>query len=180
MLKPGLNLRSTYLAQFLLILHRKALTLLKYIEDETWVTSHYGSRCNWFWYDFCHSTPAHHVVQRLITVWIPHPQAKGKEAFPLLAQLEDRPRPDGGRRPEYHHGVGWKAEGWTALLCIWEAILHQCTGARCAHELLTLTLIMTYFYHLLRNGKEIDMTCPKAAFTRWHVLSTKECWSVKM
>uniref|UniRef100_A0A4W5PRC0 C9orf72-SMCR8 complex subunit n=1 Tax=Hucho hucho TaxID=62062 RepID=A0A4W5PRC0_9TELE len=35
MLKPGLNLRSTYLAQFLLILHRKALTLLKYIEDET-------------------------------------------------------------------------------------------------------------------------------------------------
>ncbi|XP_064784121.1 guanine nucleotide exchange factor C9orf72-like isoform X2 [Oncorhynchus masou masou] len=35
MLKPGLNLRTTYLAQFLLILHRKALTLLKYIEDET-------------------------------------------------------------------------------------------------------------------------------------------------
>ncbi|XP_029585812.1 guanine nucleotide exchange C9orf72 [Salmo trutta] len=35
MLKPGLNLRSTYLAQFLLILHRKALSLLKYIEDET-------------------------------------------------------------------------------------------------------------------------------------------------
>ncbi|XP_055719393.1 guanine nucleotide exchange factor C9orf72-like [Salvelinus fontinalis] len=35
MLKPGLNLRSTYLAQFLLILHRKALVLLKYIEDET-------------------------------------------------------------------------------------------------------------------------------------------------
>uniref|UniRef100_A0A8C7HSL6 C9orf72-SMCR8 complex subunit n=1 Tax=Oncorhynchus kisutch TaxID=8019 RepID=A0A8C7HSL6_ONCKI len=35
MLKPGLNLRSTYLAQFLLILHRKAITLLKYIEDET-------------------------------------------------------------------------------------------------------------------------------------------------
>uniref|UniRef100_A0A3Q3MBK4 CI072 protein n=1 Tax=Mastacembelus armatus TaxID=205130 RepID=A0A3Q3MBK4_9TELE len=35
MLKPGLSLRSTYLAQFLLLLHRKALTLLKYIEDET-------------------------------------------------------------------------------------------------------------------------------------------------
>uniref|UniRef100_A0A3Q3J9M7 Uncharacterized protein n=1 Tax=Monopterus albus TaxID=43700 RepID=A0A3Q3J9M7_MONAL len=35
MLKPGLGLRSTYLAQFLLLLHRKALTLLKYIEDET-------------------------------------------------------------------------------------------------------------------------------------------------
>ncbi|XP_057716374.1 guanine nucleotide exchange factor C9orf72 homolog isoform X2 [Corythoichthys intestinalis] len=35
MLKPGLSLRSAYLAQFLLLLHRKALTLLKYIEDET-------------------------------------------------------------------------------------------------------------------------------------------------
>lgn len=35
MLKPGLSLRSTYLAQFLLLLHRKALTLLKYIEDDT-------------------------------------------------------------------------------------------------------------------------------------------------
>uniref|UniRef100_A0A8C9TCI7 C9orf72-SMCR8 complex subunit n=1 Tax=Scleropages formosus TaxID=113540 RepID=A0A8C9TCI7_SCLFO len=35
LLKPGLMLRSTYLAQFLLLLHRKALTLLKYIEDET-------------------------------------------------------------------------------------------------------------------------------------------------
>uniref|UniRef100_A0A3P8UIK4 C9orf72-SMCR8 complex subunit n=2 Tax=Cynoglossus semilaevis TaxID=244447 RepID=A0A3P8UIK4_CYNSE len=35
MLKPGLSLRSTYLAQFLLLLHRKSLTLLKYIEDET-------------------------------------------------------------------------------------------------------------------------------------------------
>uniref|UniRef100_A0A7N6FJU5 CI072 protein n=1 Tax=Anabas testudineus TaxID=64144 RepID=A0A7N6FJU5_ANATE len=35
MLKPGLSLRSTYLAQFLLLLHRKALALLKYIEDET-------------------------------------------------------------------------------------------------------------------------------------------------
>ncbi|RVE67597.1 hypothetical protein OJAV_G00104870 [Oryzias javanicus] len=35
MLKPGLSLRSTYLSQFLLLLHRKALTLLKYIEDET-------------------------------------------------------------------------------------------------------------------------------------------------
>ncbi|KAM9787098.1 LOW QUALITY PROTEIN: guanine nucleotide exchange factor C9orf72 homolog [Syngnathus typhle] len=35
MLRPGLSLRSTYLAQFLLLLHRKALTLLKYIEDET-------------------------------------------------------------------------------------------------------------------------------------------------
>ncbi|XP_066576856.1 guanine nucleotide exchange factor C9orf72 homolog isoform X1 [Amia ocellicauda] len=34
-LKPGLSLRSTFLAQFMLILHRKALTLLKYIEDET-------------------------------------------------------------------------------------------------------------------------------------------------
>nr|XP_033775748.1 guanine nucleotide exchange C9orf72 homolog isoform X1 [Geotrypetes seraphini]XP_033775755.1 guanine nucleotide exchange C9orf72 homolog isoform X1 [Geotrypetes seraphini]XP_033775764.1 guanine nucleotide exchange C9orf72 homolog isoform X1 [Geotrypetes seraphini] len=34
-LKPGLSLRSTFLAQFLLILHRKALTLVKYIEDET-------------------------------------------------------------------------------------------------------------------------------------------------
>lgn len=34
-LKPGLVLRSTFLAQFLLLLHRKALTLLKYIEDET-------------------------------------------------------------------------------------------------------------------------------------------------
>uniref|UniRef100_A0A3B5M2F2 Uncharacterized protein n=1 Tax=Xiphophorus couchianus TaxID=32473 RepID=A0A3B5M2F2_9TELE len=35
LLKPGLALRSSYLAQFLLLLHRKALTLLKYIEDET-------------------------------------------------------------------------------------------------------------------------------------------------
>ncbi|XP_061781054.1 guanine nucleotide exchange factor C9orf72 homolog isoform X2 [Nerophis lumbriciformis] len=35
MLKPSMSLRSTYLAQFLLLLHRKALTLLKYIEDET-------------------------------------------------------------------------------------------------------------------------------------------------
>ncbi|MBN3321114.1 CI072 protein, partial [Atractosteus spatula] len=34
-LKPGLSLRSTFLAQFMLVLHRKALTLLKYIEDET-------------------------------------------------------------------------------------------------------------------------------------------------
>ncbi|KAM9206321.1 guanine nucleotide exchange factor C9orf72 homolog isoform 2-T2 [Dugong dugon] len=34
-LKPGLSLRSTFLAQFLLILHRKALTLVKYIEDDT-------------------------------------------------------------------------------------------------------------------------------------------------
>lgn len=35
MLKPGSSLRSTFLAQFLLLLHRKALTLLKYIEDDT-------------------------------------------------------------------------------------------------------------------------------------------------
>ncbi|XP_069096771.1 guanine nucleotide exchange factor C9orf72 homolog isoform X2 [Pleurodeles waltl] len=35
LLKPGLSLRSVFLAQFLLILHRKALTLLKYIEDDT-------------------------------------------------------------------------------------------------------------------------------------------------
>ncbi|XP_035275689.1 guanine nucleotide exchange C9orf72 homolog isoform X1 [Anguilla anguilla] len=35
LLKPGLGLRSTFLAQFLLLLHRRALTLLKYIEDET-------------------------------------------------------------------------------------------------------------------------------------------------
>uniref|UniRef100_A0A8C5DWM1 Uncharacterized protein n=1 Tax=Gouania willdenowi TaxID=441366 RepID=A0A8C5DWM1_GOUWI len=35
MLRPGMSLRSSYLAQFLLLLHRKALTLLKYIEDET-------------------------------------------------------------------------------------------------------------------------------------------------
>ncbi|KAM9251040.1 guanine nucleotide exchange factor C9orf72 homolog isoform 2-T4 [Cariama cristata] len=34
-LKPGLSLRSTFLAQFLLVLHRKALTLIKYIEDDT-------------------------------------------------------------------------------------------------------------------------------------------------
>ncbi|KAM6229896.1 guanine nucleotide exchange factor C9orf72 homolog isoform 2-T8 [Porphyrio hochstetteri] len=34
-LKPGLALRSTFLAQFLLVLHRKALTLIKYIEDDT-------------------------------------------------------------------------------------------------------------------------------------------------
>ncbi|XP_006629869.1 guanine nucleotide exchange factor C9orf72 homolog [Lepisosteus oculatus] len=34
-LKPGLSLRSTFLAQFMLVLHRKALTLLKYIDDET-------------------------------------------------------------------------------------------------------------------------------------------------
>ncbi|KAK1175648.1 hypothetical protein AOXY_G330 [Acipenser oxyrinchus oxyrinchus] len=34
-LKPGLSLRSIFLAQFLLVLHRKALTLIKYIEDET-------------------------------------------------------------------------------------------------------------------------------------------------
>ncbi|XP_064032864.1 guanine nucleotide exchange factor C9orf72 homolog isoform X3 [Pogoniulus pusillus] len=34
-LKPGLSLRSTFLAHFLLVLHRKALTLIKYIEDDT-------------------------------------------------------------------------------------------------------------------------------------------------
>ncbi|XP_064410740.1 guanine nucleotide exchange factor C9orf72 homolog [Latimeria chalumnae] len=34
-LKPGLSLRSTFLAQFLLVLHRKTLTLIKYIEDDT-------------------------------------------------------------------------------------------------------------------------------------------------
>ncbi|MEE6459079.1 hypothetical protein FKM82_000530 [Ascaphus truei] len=34
-LKPNLSLRSTFLAQFLLVLHRKALTLVKYIEDDT-------------------------------------------------------------------------------------------------------------------------------------------------
>ncbi|XP_044142599.1 guanine nucleotide exchange C9orf72 homolog isoform X2 [Bufo gargarizans] len=34
-LKPNLSLRSTFLAQFMLILHRKALTLIKYIEDDT-------------------------------------------------------------------------------------------------------------------------------------------------
>ncbi|NXC13694.1 CI072 protein, partial [Corythaeola cristata] len=34
-LKPGLSLRSTFLAQFLLVLHRKALILIKYIEDDT-------------------------------------------------------------------------------------------------------------------------------------------------
>ncbi|XP_049650861.1 guanine nucleotide exchange factor C9orf72 homolog isoform X2 [Accipiter gentilis] len=34
-LKPGLSLRSTFLAQFLLVLHRKALTLIKYVEDDT-------------------------------------------------------------------------------------------------------------------------------------------------
>ncbi|XP_043917790.1 guanine nucleotide exchange C9orf72 homolog [Protopterus annectens] len=35
LLKTGLSLRNTFLAQFLLILHRKALTLIKYIEDDT-------------------------------------------------------------------------------------------------------------------------------------------------
>ncbi|XP_030628329.1 guanine nucleotide exchange factor C9orf72 homolog [Chanos chanos] len=35
LLKPGLSLRSVYLSHFLLLLHRKALTLLRYIEDET-------------------------------------------------------------------------------------------------------------------------------------------------
>ncbi|KAJ3613638.1 hypothetical protein NHX12_019884 [Muraenolepis orangiensis] len=35
MLKPGLALRSSYVTQFLLLIHRKALTLLKYIEDDT-------------------------------------------------------------------------------------------------------------------------------------------------
>uniref|UniRef100_A0A4W4HB88 CI072 protein n=1 Tax=Electrophorus electricus TaxID=8005 RepID=A0A4W4HB88_ELEEL len=35
LLKPGLSLRSVYLSHFLLVLHRKALTLLRYIEDET-------------------------------------------------------------------------------------------------------------------------------------------------
>lgn len=34
-LKPGLELRTVYLSHFLLLLHRKALTLLRYIEDET-------------------------------------------------------------------------------------------------------------------------------------------------
>ncbi|XP_053558562.1 guanine nucleotide exchange factor C9orf72 homolog [Bombina bombina] len=34
-LKPDLSLRSTFLAQFLLMLHRKALTLIKYVEDDT-------------------------------------------------------------------------------------------------------------------------------------------------
>ncbi|XP_051876683.1 guanine nucleotide exchange factor C9orf72 homolog [Pristis pectinata] len=34
-LKSGLSLRSIFLAQFLLVLHRKALTVIKYIEDET-------------------------------------------------------------------------------------------------------------------------------------------------
>ncbi|XP_069621414.1 guanine nucleotide exchange factor C9orf72 homolog [Ranitomeya imitator] len=34
-LKPNLSLRSSFLAQFMLILHRKALTLIKYIEDDT-------------------------------------------------------------------------------------------------------------------------------------------------
>lgn len=37
LLKPGLSLRSVYLSHFLLLLHRKALTLLRYIEDETYV-----------------------------------------------------------------------------------------------------------------------------------------------
>ncbi|XP_007238049.3 guanine nucleotide exchange factor C9orf72 homolog [Astyanax mexicanus] len=35
LLKPSLSLRSVYLSHFLLLLHRKALTLLRYIEDET-------------------------------------------------------------------------------------------------------------------------------------------------
>lgn len=35
LLKPGLNLRSVYLSHFLLLLHRRALTLLRYIEDDT-------------------------------------------------------------------------------------------------------------------------------------------------
>ncbi|XP_066535230.1 guanine nucleotide exchange factor C9orf72 homolog isoform X2 [Hoplias malabaricus] len=35
LLKPGLSLRSVFLSHFLLLLHRKALTLLRYIEDET-------------------------------------------------------------------------------------------------------------------------------------------------
>ncbi|XP_062904980.1 guanine nucleotide exchange factor C9orf72 homolog isoform X3 [Mobula hypostoma] len=34
-LKSGLSLRSIFLAQFLLVLHRKAQTVIKYIEDET-------------------------------------------------------------------------------------------------------------------------------------------------
>uniref|UniRef100_A0A8C5LLK4 C9orf72-SMCR8 complex subunit n=1 Tax=Leptobrachium leishanense TaxID=445787 RepID=A0A8C5LLK4_9ANUR len=34
-LKPNLSIRSTFLAQFLLVLHRKALILIKYIEDDT-------------------------------------------------------------------------------------------------------------------------------------------------
>ncbi|XP_026885250.2 guanine nucleotide exchange C9orf72 homolog isoform X2 [Electrophorus electricus] len=40
LLKPGLSLRSVYLSHFLLVLHRKALTLLRYIEDETRGKSH--------------------------------------------------------------------------------------------------------------------------------------------
>ncbi|XP_028833965.1 guanine nucleotide exchange C9orf72-like [Denticeps clupeoides] len=35
LLKPGLSLRSVYLSHFLLLLHRKSVTLLRYIEDET-------------------------------------------------------------------------------------------------------------------------------------------------
>ncbi|XP_055488327.1 guanine nucleotide exchange factor C9orf72 homolog isoform X2 [Leucoraja erinacea] len=34
-LKSGLSLRNVFLAQFLLVLHRKAQTVIKYIEDET-------------------------------------------------------------------------------------------------------------------------------------------------
>ncbi|XP_060702220.1 guanine nucleotide exchange factor C9orf72 homolog isoform X4 [Hemiscyllium ocellatum] len=34
-LKSGLSLRSIFLSQFLLVLHRKAQTVIKYIEDET-------------------------------------------------------------------------------------------------------------------------------------------------
>lgn len=82
-------------------------------------------------------------------------QAKREEAVSVLAQLEDGPWSDGGRRPEHCNGLRREAEGRSALVCVREAILHQHAGARCAHELLTLFFACT----LCNRRKQTSMSC---------------------
>lgn len=67
----------------------------------------------------------------------PSSQAERAEAVSISAELEDGPGSDSGRRPEHRHGLRREAEGGAALLCVWEAVLHQRAGARRSHELLT-------------------------------------------
>ncbi|TNM91763.1 hypothetical protein fugu_018774 [Takifugu bimaculatus] len=99
MLKPGLSLRSTFLAQFLLLLHRKALTLLKYIEDDTeqlWSKGArlqvpqqdglYWARCVQQHTSFI-SIPAHRCSYMLMKRSLP--QAKRAEVLSISAEFED-------------------------------------------------------------------------------------------
>lgn len=83
------------------------------------------------------------------------PQAKGEEAVSILAQFEDRPGSDRGRRSEHCDGLRREAAGRTALVCVWEAVSHQHAGARCAHELLNCDLHVHLMYWMANGNRRL-------------------------